>query len=106
MAWRLLSRLWQINALIGEFRRALGEPADAAFALVHGKRWIEQLVELPDCQILEVNGIAPGGAGGRWHRAQAELYELTNGIGADRVMSFRPGIDIRGQPLRQFHGAD
>jgi hypothetical protein len=40
------------------------------------------------------------------HGAQPELYQLTNGVGADRAMSFRPSIDIRGQSFRHFHSAD
>jgi hypothetical protein len=45
-------------------------PAYPAFALVVGKRWIEQLADLPDRLILNFNGIAVGAAAsGRRYRA-------------------------------------
>jgi hypothetical protein len=97
-----------VDALLGEFRRTLGEPADAAFTFRGGKRWIEQPVDLLDRKVLDRNAIVghAAGVGGRWCNAETELDQLTNGVRADHGVGFRPGIDIGGQLLRQIDGAD
>jgi hypothetical protein len=96
----------KVNALIQEFWWALGQPAYATFAFCVRKGWIKQLAYLLDGQIFNLNGIAQGGAKGIDAGAQAKLYKSTNGVGADRVMSFRPGIDLRGKSFGHFNSAD
>ena len=94
--------------MIRKFRRSLGKPAYATFTFRDGKGWIKQVVDLLDRQIFNRNGIARSGIKviGRWRGAKAKLDKLTNGGGADRAMSFRPGIDFRGQSCRHPYRTD
>src|SRR5713101_6666655 len=101
----LFSRFRQIDALIRKFRWSFGEPAYATFTFRDGKGWIKQLVDLLDRQIFNRNGIARKVIG-RWRSAKAKLDKLTNCDGPDRAMSFRPGIDFRGQSFRHPYRAD
>ncbi len=55
---RLLPRSRQVDALCGEFGRALDKPADLPFALFGRKRWIEQLLDLHGGKICKLRGIA------------------------------------------------
>jgi hypothetical protein len=104
----LFSRFREIDALIRKFRWSLGEPAYATFTFRDGKGWIKQLVDLLDRQIFNRNGIARSGIKviGGWRGAKAKFDKLTNGGGADRAMSFRPGIDFRGQSFRHPYRTD
>src|ERR1700682_3162366 len=104
----LFSRFREIETLSRKFRRYLGEPADATFTFRDGKGWIKQVVDLLDRQIFNRNGIARSGIKviGRWRCAKAKLDKLTNSGGADRAMSFRPGIDFRGQSFRHPYRTD
>src|SRR5229473_2994583 len=101
----LFSRFRQIDAVIRKFRWSLGEPAFATFTFCDGKGWIKQLVDLLDRQIFNRNGIARKVIG-RWRGAKAKLDKFTNSGGADRAMSFRPGIDFRGQSFRHPYRTD
>src|SRR6266851_904959 len=101
----LFSRFRQIDALIRKFRWSFGEPAYATFTFCDGKGWIKQLVDLLDRQIFNRNGIARKVIG-RWRGAKAKLDKFTNSGGADRAMSFRPGIDFRGQSFRHPYRTD
>ena len=107
-AFGLFPRLRQVFALGREFWRPLYKPADAAFAFGSGKRWIEQLADLPGCQVLELDRVTRGGGltDVRWPDAQPEHDQLTNGVGPDHAMGFSPCVDFSGQFFRHLHGAD
>lgn len=99
-------RSWEVDALILEFWWALGQPAYATLAFSDAKGRIKQLADLVCCQIFNLNRIAQIGAKRIDRGAKAKLYKLTDGIGADRAMSFRPGINVRGKSFGHCDSTD
>src|SRR5713226_2795388 len=91
----------QVDALIQELRWSVDQAAHAAFPLVHGKRRIKHASDLLGRESLDAGRIAPHrpvhGRGGRY--PEAKFDQLTNGVGSHRLMSFRPYIDVRCEPL-------
>src|SRR6185312_14702488 len=92
---------WEVVAVIGEYRRSLGQPPDAALPLVCWKGRVEQAADLGYRIALDLTRLQPYRSMRFFRRCdlQADLHQPANRVGATHVMRLGPGIDRRRQAL-------
>jgi hypothetical protein len=96
--------LRQIDAIVPEFHRPLGQPASALGLFFWRCGWVDNLFNRLCGEFLSAQ-LPAGLADGRLH-LESELDQAAYGFGAVQLLPFAPCVHLRSEVWRESNGAD